>query len=414
VAGRGRPKRANFPGTPPPSSDTTFSPAFHAMTKTIFDAVDGRPRPADLERLARQPDDEQQRAFDRLLSGWVSGAIARCWTPLDLAELVRRHASEPVVTHVLGLVAAETAQHDPATVAPEWRRQLGGVEPATSSREWIRRFGLAWSEARTELLGLLIAISFLPKIEVVMAPPGTWRPTAAAARDVDERMLAKVRALLAKAESTEFDEEAEALTSKAQQLMTEHAIDRAIAESIRPAGPVPSVRRLWLDAPYVEAKAALVNAVANHNRARCVRSPLGYVTLIGFPSDLDAIELLSTSLLVQATRAMRLAGRQVSRAGTSRTRSFRRAFLLAYGRRIGERLAEVAAGAESQADTARGGSLLPVLAARERVVSDYMDELFPKLVRNSYSISNAAGWGAGRAAADLARLNVHDEIERTG
>jgi len=104
---------------------------------------------------------------------------------------------------------------------------------------------------------------------------------------------------------------------------------------------------------------------------------------------------------------MRLAGRQVSRAGTSRTRSFRRAFLLAYGRRIGERLAEVAAGAESQADTARGGSLLPVLAARERVVSDYMDELFPKLVRNPYSISNAAGWGAGRAVADLARLGVN-------
>jgi hypothetical protein len=231
---------------------------------------------------------------------------------------------------------------------------------------------------------------------------------------VDERMLAKVRALLAKAESTEFDEEAEALSAKAQQLMTEHAIDRAMAESGGPAGPIPIVRRLWLDAPYVDAKAALVNAVANHNRARCVRSRLGYVTLIGFPSDLDAIELLSTSLLVQATRAMRLAGRQVSRAGTSRTRSFRRAFLLAYGRRIGERMGEVAAGAESQADTARGGSLLPVLAAREQVVSDYLDEVFPNLVRSCVSVSNAAGWGAGRAAADLAELNPNAAIERTG
>ncbi len=414
AAEHGRPKRTPSPDTPPPPSASSHSPAFIALTKAILDSVDGRPRPADVEQLARHPVEEQQRAVDTLLSAWVSRLIARSWTPSDIAEIVRRHAGEPAVALVLGLVAAETAQHDPATVAPEWRAQLTGVEPATGVSVWVSRSGLVWPDARAELLGLMIAIAFLPELEVVMSPPGSWRPVAGPARGVDERMLAKVRALLAKAESTEFDEEAEALTAKAQQLMTEHAIDRAMADAGDSAGPAPSVRRLWLDAPYVDAKAALVNTVANHNRARCVSSRLGYVTLVGFASDLDAIELLSTSLLVQATRAMRLAGRQVSRAGTSHTRSFRRAFLLAYGRRIGERLADAAAGAESQADIARGGSLLPVLAAREQVVSDYVDTLFPKLVTRSVSISNAAGWGAGRAAADLARLNAHDEIERTG
>ena len=37
-------------------------------------------------------------------------------------------------------------------------------------------------------------------------------------------MLERVRALLAKAESTTFPEEADALTAKAQQLMTRHAL----------------------------------------------------------------------------------------------------------------------------------------------------------------------------------------------
>ena len=41
-------------------------------------------------------------------------------------------------------------------------------------------------------------------------------------------MLDKVRALLAKAESTEFPEEAGALTSRAQQLMARYSIDHAL------------------------------------------------------------------------------------------------------------------------------------------------------------------------------------------
>lgn len=59
------------------------------------------------------------------------------------------------------------------------------------------------------------------------------------------------------------------------------------------------------------------------------------------PSDLDAVELLFTSLLVQATTAMLAAGSRQDAHGRSRTRSFRQSFLAAYAQRIGERLASI-------------------------------------------------------------------------
>jgi len=132
------------------------------------------------------------------------------------------------------------------------------------------------------------------------------------------------------------------------------------------AGPV-TARRLWIDQPYVSAKSMLVHAVAEANRCQSVLSEsLGFCTLIGEPADLEAVELLVTSLLVQANAAMLRYGQQADRRGASRTRSFRRSFLIAYASRIGERL--MASTEEATAQTGRVSELLPVLrSARERV-----------------------------------------------
>ena len=76
--------------------------------------------------------------------------------------------------------------------------------------------------------------------------------------------------------------------------------------------------------------------------------------------------------------------------------------------RIGERLAGTSASVT--ADIQRDSRLLPVLAANSRAADELTDRLFPSTVARSVSVSNGAGWGAGRAAADLARLDVHDAI----
>jgi len=153
--------------------------------------------------------------------------------------------------------------------------------------------------------------------------------------------------------------------------------------------------------------------VAEANRCRTVWSrDLGFSTAIGFPADLDAVELLFTSLLVQATSAMMKAGSRTDDYGRSRTRSFRQSFLTAYASRIGQRLAE-ATGTQTTKAAAEpaGANLLPVLAARSEAVDEAVTEMFPKLTHHTAgAITNREGWCSGLSAADRATLRDDDEL----
>lgn len=358
-----------------------------------------------------------QRAVDEAAGEVVAALVSHGWSPVDLFELARRNVDARGVDYALDCVARVTDGYPSARVHPRWRAQLEQVgaqvwwrHDETHVAQWTRRHGRTQVDALATVLSFLAATRYLPYIAPVMPAPGTVQPVneAGGSGGVDARMLAKVRALLAKAESTEFSEEAEALSAKAQSLMSRYALHRAVREQQAGAEQHASVRRIWLDNPYVGAKAHLVSAVARANRCRTVLSEdLGFISVIGDELDLELVELLSTSLLIQATRAMLGAGSQTTRSGVSRTRSFRRTFLIGYASRIGERLrdsddAEVAASDRRE--------LLPVLAARSQVVDDTLAALFPRLVTKSVSVSNAAGWGAGRAAADLARLDVRESL----
>ncbi|HEU4361962.1 MAG TPA: hypothetical protein VFR27_10685 [Mycobacterium sp.] len=76
--------------------------------------------------------------------------------------------------------------------------------------------------------------------------------------------------------------------------------------------------------------------------------------------------------------------------------------------RIGERLdnASVSVTGEVKHD----GRLLPVLAASCQAADELADRLFPSTVPRSVAVSDGAGWGAGRAAADLAALDFRGVI----
>lgn len=118
-------------------------------------------------------------------------------------------------------------------------------------------------------------------------------------------MLARVRALLAKAESTEHESEAMAFTAKAQGLITKHAIDLAALQSEQPVTESPQQIRLFIDPPYADAKALLLQTIAEQTRCRTVfHATLTMSSVIGYPTDLTAVEMLLTSLLVQAQRAL--------------------------------------------------------------------------------------------------------------
>ena len=244
--------------------------------------------------------------------------------------------------------------------------------------------------------------------------PGTAGAGTSGYEGVDPRVLARVRALLAKAESTTFPAEAETFTAGAQALMARHSIDAALVASADGASsPGPVGVRIWIDSPYESAKVSLLSAVARANRCQAVwHKQLGACTVLGFDADLAAVDALFTSLLVQATHAMNLAGPRVDAAGRSRTRAFRHSFLVAFASRIGERLAEAARSEERRAAGESGcDRLLPVLAAREADVERHVAQLFPRLRTGArVSVGDGEGWASGRAAADRAALGIRGRL----
>jgi hypothetical protein len=212
-------------------------------------------------------------------------------------------------------------------------------------------------------------------------------------------MLGRIRALLAKAEATGFPEEAEALSAKAQELMARHSVDEALLAARAPSPETPGACRIGVEPPYEQAKAVLLDAVAAANHCRAVwNEPLGFSTVVGFETDLEAVELLYTSLLVQATTAMTKAEAAQRAGGRKRTKAFRQSFLAAYSHRIGTRLA---AAAETQVTQ----DLLPVLASRDVAVTGRLDRMFPETTTTRLrGVRDAAGWTEGAQAADRAQV----------
>jgi hypothetical protein len=384
-----------------------------------------------LAELSEQRGEDWARAVDGVLFALHLNVLEnRCWPygwqPADLARVAARELGAAARRCAIDLMAAQLRSYAPATVDQVWHDQLAELDarvwwPADADyvKEMTSRRGLARADAVGLLVRLLGLFAGLPRLETLTALPGRAHSATSGARGeaqgrtasaVDAKLLARVRALLAKAESTTFEAEAETFTAAAQAMMARHSIDEAMLhrheegrEDDRPGGV-----RLTVENPYPEPKAMLLQQIAEANRCRAVWSKhMGFSTVLGFRADTAWVELLYTSLLVQATTAMAKAGTKTTARGTSRTRAFRAAFLESFALRIGERLRQATRQAETEAAESSGPDLLPVLADRGKAVDDEVHRIFPELTngyRGSWSATDREGWSAGRAAADLADL----------
>ncbi|MEO7398990.1 MAG: DUF2786 domain-containing protein, partial [Ilumatobacteraceae bacterium] len=321
------------------------------------------------------------------------------WQPADVAHAVKREWTARATRLVIALIAGHARTADAATRAPHaWLNQLedlgvydprraviiGGHDGVTA---WARAERLFADEALAISLQVLAQTLMSPPLSTLIEPPSAWGATnrgssgkllGAARGDIDAKALKVIRALLAKAEATTFDAEAESFTAKAQELMTRHSIDAAVlASAAKGAGAGIGIesRRVHIDSPYADEKAGLLSVIADVNGARCVWSPhVGFATVMGFAVDLHLTDLLFTSLLVQATRA---SAEATSTDARLRTPSFRRAFLIAYAHRIGERLAATKQHAAGEAAQQYGAALVPILADRAAAVDAAYTQAFP-------------------------------------
>ena len=337
--------------------------------------------------------------------------------------MARREHTARHGRQMVDAIAAQMRVYAAATVDPRWQAQLIalGAQVWWDHDDhyvdvWGERQNLDRGAAIDHVLDLIHSLQTLPPVEPTGPLPGSappaWQAGQSRAADVDQRMLDRVRALLAKAESTDFPEEAETYTAKAQQLMARYSIDHALLAAGVGGGDKPTTRRIGIDNPYEAPKSLLLQVVAEANRCRTVWCKrFGFTTVVGFPADLDSTELLFTSLLVQATRAMTPLNPRPDRYGRNNIRSFRQSFLTAYALRIGERLsATTEEVGREMAESFGGHNLLPVLAARSDAVDEAFAKQFPDLTSKETRISNREGWVSGRAAADRATLQGRQAV----
>jgi hypothetical protein len=213
-------------------------------------------------------------------------------------------------------------------------------------------------------------------------------------------VLARIRKLLAVAEHpTTPVFEADAAAKAAERLMSKYAVDSALLDAAAPSGVKPQTRNIVVETPYATAKTMLVGAVANAYGVRAIThrssGPIR-MTLVGFAADLQIVDLLYTSLLLQATTALR---RQRASG-----RAFRRAFLIGFAAEVGQRLA--AAHQEAVAETGEASTAL-VLRNRAREVEEAVREQFPRLRTTRATVSDAGGLVAGRKSGADANLAAH-------
>lgn len=363
--------------------DRAFRAALHDTGDTALDT--------GASLLAADPAADAELA--RRGQEFVATAWRRGWQPADVVRIVRRELDDVHVRLVSALIRAQ-APCDDRTRGPRWKAQLDGL----GTDDVPRGDRFPYATAVLELYRLLLRLPALEPLDETAAPdPRDRRP--------ESRVLGRIRALLAKAEATGFPDEAEALSAKAQELMARHSVDEALLAAREPSARAPGACRIGVEPPYEQAKAVLLDAVAGANHCRAVwNEPFGFSTVVGFAPDLEAVELLYTSLLVQATTAMTRAEAAQRAGGRKRTKTFRQSFLAAYAHRVGTRLAAVA-------ETQVSEDLLPVLASRAVAVTERTDRLFPETTTTRLrGVSDAAGWEEGARAADDAQVGARPRL----
>lgn len=409
---------AEHPGSTPFFDDAQLAELAWANVANVGIGRHGDPETA-LTRLLELPFRTTADVAERLLLEHIDVLWRHGWQPEELHRQARVGAVPGAATRMVELaVRTACASALDQDLDPSWREQAERLRPAgaVARRGWLRPAEMPtadrreWCASVADAYRLLVG---LPPLDELLPPPGAATgsrprrvtPAAAAADPV----LNRVRNLLAKAESTDFEAEAIALTAKAQELITRHAIDTAVLQDQTDATAEPSMVRVPIDAPYADAKSFLLQTVASHSRCRSVFSPrVAMSTVVGYPADLAAVEVLFTSLLVQAQQALAEAGRTAKPGTRTRSQSYRSAFLLAYTRRIGDRLAEINAHVFAAAGS-DPGQFLPVLRSQDETIEEFMGQRFGDLyssaVRGGY---DPAGWSGGRMAADNARLTAAD------
>lgn len=227
--------------------------------------------------------------------------------------------------------------------------------------------------------------------------------------------LTKVRSLLDTAES--FAQEgnvsaSETYRERAFALMAKYGIEEHMLAAKVHKDEKPIVREIVVKNPYATDKGTMLWRIATalgvqsiNDRAKAarhggMRKGERIQVLIGFESDIERVEILYTSLLLQAFSE---AEKSPLPYGSSRT-SFKKSFLTGFSVIVGQRLEEAEARARAEYEAERGTSTELVVVDRDQRVKNHYKELYPRTRKNKRSVSDGTGYYRGQAAGERADI----------
>lgn len=233
---------------------------------------------------------------------------------------------------------------------------------------------------------------------------------------VDDRRAAyveKVRKLLAKAEATTVQAEADAFYAKATELITTWRIEDA---ELAEAGGKDELSKVSMTlgtyTPSVDC--SVLAAVLKPLGVRVAFTPYGgsghppIAWLYGFESDVAKAQLLWASISVQLAGACRAA--EPNGLDRGQLRTWRQSFKLGYGSRVAQRLREATATATTAAaaaPSAPAGTAL-VLVRRADEVDRFVAQETSRGRRSAVQVNSSARAAGDQAArrADLGQSRV--------
>lgn len=214
-------------------------------------------------------------------------------------------------------------------------------------------------------------------------------------------MLVRVQALLAKAEATEFSEEAEALTVKATELMVAYNIDAALIAAKAEVREKPEGTTTFLLNPYGLQKAILYSNLVSVFGGQAIRlSTKGDVKLkvYGFPNDMFAVEVLYTSLSLQ------VASQSKNVPSNVHGKTWRTSFWQGFTASVITRLKEAKETTEKQATADEPGTAI-ILRSRSLEVAEMFRQAHPRTRTSTSTYTSSSGFNAGYAAGTQANLH---------
>ncbi|MEU0674500.1 DUF2786 domain-containing protein [Streptomyces sp. NPDC006172] len=219
--------------------------------------------------------------------------------------------------------------------------------------------------------------------------------------------LQRIRALLAKAEDpATTPEEAETYFAKAAELMAKYGIEQAMLADADPELDRPGDRVIVVDGTYVSDRVYLLGYIVDALNCHGITIDKGRgrteIHLFGYESDLDRVELLFTSLLLQMFNGMRH-GRP---AYGEKLITYRKSWIAGFILTIYKRLKEIEARARQEAPaSASGRSADLVVADRKTVVMARFNAAYPNAQSGGRKTSRrGTGFKAGEEAARRADL----------